>query len=54
VQVPLAQIESDAIVQQLHTFAKIPWPHNAVILDKVKNADERLFYTQKIIGAGMY
>ena len=38
------------IVQQL--AAKIPWFHNCVLLDKVKDPEERTFYIQKTIEAG--
>ncbi len=40
----------EPIVQQL--AAKIPWFHNCVLLDKVKNYDERLWYIQQTIENG--
>lgn len=33
-------------------FFKIPWGHNAVIVEKVKNLDERLWYAHKAIEYG--
>jgi len=36
-----------AIVQQL--AAQIPWFHNCVLLDKVKDAEDRSFYVRKAI-----
>lgn len=56
VQAPLAQIENAAkkskflIVQQ--PAAQLPWTHHQVILDKVKNINERLFYISKAIENG--
>lgn len=38
------------IVQQV--VAQIPWGHNCVILDKIKNYEERLWYAQKTIQNG--
>lgn len=35
-----------AIVQQV--AAQIPWTHNCVLLDKVKDPQERLWYTQQV------
>ena len=35
----------EAFVQQ--AVAQIPWSHNTVILDKVKDADQRVCYIQK-------
>jgi predicted nuclease of restriction endonuclease-like (RecB) superfamily len=32
--------------------AQIPWGHNMVIMDKVQNNDERLFYVQKCLDSG--
>ena len=32
--------------------AQIPWSHNMLILDKVKNEDERLWYMQKCVENG--
>ena len=37
-------------VQQL--AAQIPWFHNCVLLDKVKSAEERVFYVQQAIENG--
>ena len=39
-----------AIVQQL--AAQIPWFHNCVLMDKVKDLDQRLWYIQKTIENG--
>jgi predicted nuclease of restriction endonuclease-like (RecB) superfamily len=40
----------EPIVQQL--AAQIPWFHNCVLLDKVKQAEERLWYAQQAITHG--
>ncbi len=40
----------EPIVQQL--AAQIPWFHNCVLLDKVKNDNERLWYIQQTIENG--
>lgn len=40
----------EAILQQV--AAKLPWYSNCVLLDRVKNADERLWYLQKAIEHG--
>ena len=40
----------EQFVQQL--AAQIPWFHNCVLLDKVKNAKERIWYIQQTIGQG--
>jgi len=40
----------DSILQQL--AAKLPWFHNCVLLDKVKDPDERTWYTQQAIQNG--
>jgi len=50
VQQPFAQLESIAnhnfiFVQTLS--AQIPWSHHQLLLDKVKDQDERLFYINK-------
>lgn len=53
VQAPLAQLENytrTEFVQQ--PAAQIPWTHHQVILDKLKNNDERLFYMRKSIENG--
>ena len=42
-----AEISSDEKVQM--ASAQIPWSHNMLILDKVKNIDERLWYMQKCV-----
>ena len=33
-------------------FATIPWGHNVILLEKLKNNDERLWYAQKVIEHG--
>ena len=38
------------IVQQL--AAQIPWFHNCVLMDKIKDPEERMFYIQKTIENG--
>lgn len=50
VQQPAAQLNPSQKVQQL--AAQIPWTHHQVILDKIKQQQERLFYIQKIIENG--
>lgn len=40
----------DAIVQQ--AAAQLPWFHNCIILDKIKDRDERLWYIQSAIEHG--
>jgi predicted nuclease of restriction endonuclease-like (RecB) superfamily len=40
----------DAIVQQ--AAAQLPWFHNCIILDKIKDRDERLWYIQAAIDHG--
>jgi len=40
----------DAIVQQL--VAQIPWGHNIVLLDKVKDPDQRAWYIQQTLENG--
>lgn len=45
-----AEICSDKKVQM--ASAQIPWSHNMLILDKVKNIDERLWYMQKCVENG--
>lgn len=45
-----AEISSDEKVQM--ASAQIPWSHNLLILDKVKNIDERLWYMQKCVENG--
>ncbi len=52
VQPALAQLQSadnqkNSFVQPL--VAQLPWSHNIVLLDKVKNVEERAFYAQKTI-----
>jgi predicted nuclease of restriction endonuclease-like (RecB) superfamily len=42
---PVAQIETIPVFN-------IPWGHNAVLLEKIKNNDERLWYAQKTIDNG--
>lgn len=45
-----SKISSHAITQPL--AAQIPWTHHTVILDKVKEQNERLFYIQKAVQNG--
>lgn len=40
----------ESILQQL--AAKLPWFHNCVLLDKVKNATERVWYIQQALQNG--
>jgi len=34
-------------------FAKIPWGHNALLIEKIKNFEERLWYAQQTIECGL-
>ncbi len=63
VQQPVAQITDELIVQQAagqitgeqvvqEVLSRIPWFHNCVLLDKVKDATERLWYAQQTIENG--
>jgi predicted nuclease of restriction endonuclease-like (RecB) superfamily len=45
-----AAYPEEQFVQQL--AAQIPWFHNCVLLDKVKNTKERIWYIQQAIGQG--
>ena len=40
----------ESIVQQ--AAAQLPWFHNCVLLDKVKNVEERLWYIQQTVANG--
>jgi len=44
-------ISSENVIVQ-HPAAQIPWTHNQVILDKVKEKEERLFYIRKSVENG--
>lgn len=44
------EISSNEKVQM--ASAQIPWSHNLLILDKIKNIDERLWYMQKCVENG--
>ncbi len=44
-QIESVEIQSNVIVQQL--AAQMLWGHHQLLLDKVKNKDQRLFYMQK-------
>jgi predicted nuclease of restriction endonuclease-like (RecB) superfamily len=50
-QAPLAQLESSPAILQV-PLAKLPWYHHITLLDKVKNADERLFYITQTVQNG--
>ena len=55
VQRPSAQIQSSdnqsvTIMQQ--PAAQLPWGHHQLLLDKIKTANEREFYTQKVVENG--
>ncbi|RPH79090.1 MAG: DUF1016 domain-containing protein [Nitrospiraceae bacterium] len=47
---PVAKIVSQEILQQL--IAKIPWGHNILLLEKVKDLPSRLWYMQQTIEQG--
>jgi predicted nuclease of restriction endonuclease-like (RecB) superfamily len=40
----------ESVVQQL--VAQIPWGHNCILLDKVKDREERAWYVHKTIENG--
>jgi predicted nuclease of restriction endonuclease-like (RecB) superfamily len=40
-----------AVIEDLPVFA-IPWGHNALLLEKIKNFNERLWYEEKVIEDG--
>lgn len=44
------EVSTDEKVQM--ASAQIPWSHNLIILDKVKNTNERLWYMQKCVENG--
>jgi predicted nuclease of restriction endonuclease-like (RecB) superfamily len=50
VQQAAGQITGEQIVQEV--LAQIPWFHNCVLLDKVKDTTERLWYAQQTIENG--
>jgi len=50
-QAPLAKSESSPAILQV-PLAKLPWYHHITLLDKVKNADERLFYIIQTVQNG--
>lgn len=45
-------LESSSNEKVQMTSAQIPWSHNLLILDKIKNEDERLWYMQKCLENG--
>ena len=47
---PVAKIDSEEILQQL--VARIPWGHNILLMEKVKDLPTRLWYMQKTIEQG--
>lgn len=47
---PVAQTDIPAILQQL--VAKIPWGHNILLMEKVKDLSARLWYMQQIVEHG--
>lgn len=47
---PMAQMDSSVILQQL--VAKIPWGHNIMLMEKVKDLTARLWYMQQVIEHG--
>ena len=47
---PVAQMDTSAILQQL--VAKIPWGHNILLMEKVKDLTERLWYMQQVVEHG--
>lgn len=49
-QPAVAKLGEEAILQQ--AVAKITWSHNVVLLDRVKNPGERLFYAEQTAAHG--
>lgn len=49
-QIQDSENQSNIIVQQV--AAQLPWGHHQVLLDKVKDAEKRIFYIQKSIENG--
>lgn len=47
---PVAQMDPSVILPQL--VAKIPWGHNIMLMEKVKDLTARLWYMQKIVEHG--
>jgi len=47
---PVAQMDFRAILQRL--AAKIPWGHNILLLEKVKDLSARLWYMQQVVEHG--
>lgn len=47
---PAAQTDAQTILQQL--AAKIPWGHNILLMEKVKNLSARLWYMQQVAENG--
>ncbi len=47
---PVAKIGSKEILQRL--VAQIPWGHNILLMEKVKDLPTRLWYMQKTIEQG--
>lgn len=50
---PVAQLPQREILEKLYqTITKIPWGHNIILIEKVKDISSRLWYTQKTIENG--
>lgn len=50
---PVAQLTQREILGKLHqTILKIPWGHNIILMEKVKDMSSRLWYMQKTIENG--
>ncbi|HHH54374.1 MAG TPA: DUF1016 family protein, partial [Bacteroidetes bacterium] len=52
VQQVVAQLEDEVQKNKLNQIFKIPWGHNIVIITKIKDSNEALFYTQKTVENG--
>lgn len=52
VQQVVAQLEDKTQKEKVNQIFQIPWGHNIVIVTKIKDSDEALFYAQKTIKNG--
>ena len=52
IQQAVDQLKNQKIPQHVGEIFQIPWGHNIVIITKIKNRDEALFYVQKTIENG--
>lgn len=50
VQLPVAQLSNST--NSLSPFAKLPWAHNVVLMQQVKNLETRIWYAQQTLEQG--